>query len=368
MAEILVSGYYGFRNAGDEAILAGMIHAVRDLAPETNFHVISGTVAHTREVHGVGAISRGDFRNIWRTLAQTDLVISGGGSLLQDVTSSKSLAYYLGIISMGQLRRKPVMLYAQGIGPVTHPVGKSLIPKVANRVDLITVRDAESGEALRRLGIYRPPITVTADAALALGPSDPDWGAALLQAAGADLHRPVIGVSVRAWKQGELIWKPRLARVLDTLVRETGAQVVFIPMQQPKDVWAARTITHLMEMPAVLAQQEYSHAEVRAMIARCNLIIGMRYHALVFAAMNGVPLVGFSYDPKTDSFLRLIGESAAGTTSRLEIQKMVAASRRALSEAPVIRQRLVQRMAELMPLSRRNAELAVELLRQRGRL
>lgn len=365
MLEILVSGYYGFHNAGDEAILAGMIRAVREIEPEARFTVISGTAARTRAVHGVEAISRGDFRRIWRAAGRADLLISGGGSLLQDITSTKSLAYYLGIMSMAKLRGKPVMMYAQGVGPIGRPVSKALIPTVVNGVDLITVRDAESGDTLRKLHVSRPRLLVTADAALALGPSDPEQGEALLKAAGADVTRPLIGVSVRPWKLGEKHVEPELAAALDTLARETGAQVVFLPMQQPHDVEASKLVAGQMQTPAVIPTGDLGYADLKAMIARCDLLIGLRYHALVFAAMNAVPLVGLSYDPKNDSFLRLIGESAAGTTHSLDAGTVVAAARRALSESRAFRQRLTDRMSDLTPLSRQNARLAVELAKKR---
>lgn len=366
MAEILVSGYYGFYNAGDEAILAGMIRAVRELAPDTTFTVVSGKAAYTRSLHNVAAVSRGDFKNIWRGLGRADMMISGGGTLLQDVTSSKSLAYYLGLITMAKLRFKPVMMYAQGAGPVLHPFGRTLIPAIGNGVDLITMRDPEAAKTLKQLGVRRPPVHVTADPALALGPSDPEWGGTLLKAAGADLSRPIIGVSVRPWKQGQQPMEPALATALDQLARESGAQVVFLPMKQRDDVQAAAEVARHMETPAILAQADFTYAHVMAMTARCDLMVGMRYHALVFAAMNAVPLVGLSYDPKNDSFLRLIGEQAAGATGDLDSGAVIAAGRTAFLEGESIRRRLRERMAELTPLARRNAELAVDLLKRRG--
>lgn len=364
MAEILVSGYYGFYNTGDEAILAGITRSVREIAPDTSFTVVSGKAAYTRSLHGVNAVSRGDFKNIWRALGRADLFISGGGTLLQDITSSKSLTYYLGLITMAKMRLKPAMIYAQGAGPVNRAVGKTLIPLVANGVDLITVRDPESAETMRHLGVRRPPLHVTADPALALGPSDPERGARLLQEAGVDLARPVIGVSVRPWKQGEQAWEPGLAEALDQLVRETGAQVLFLPMQHHNDVPAAAAVAKLMTRPAVLAQGDYNYADLMAMVARCDLMVAMRYHAIVFAAMNTVPLVGLSYDPKNDSFLRLIGEEVAGSTHQLEAAAVAAAGRKALMESAAVKQRLAQKMAELTPLSRRNAQLAVDLLKR----
>jgi polysaccharide pyruvyl transferase CsaB len=368
MAEILVFGYYGFHNAGDEAILSGMLQALRELAPDVSVTVVSGTAAETRDMHGAKAISRGAVRQIWQAIGRADLVIFGGGSLLQDVTSSRSLSYYLSLVVMAKARSKPVLFYAQGIGPISGILGKSLIPLVVNTVDVISVRDRESAETLRKLGVRRPPITVTADPALGLGPSDPVRGAELLAAAGVDLSRPVIGVSVRPWKQWERQLEPVLARALDDLIRETGAQVAFLPMQQQsKDVEAATVVTRLMKEPAQVLVGPYTHVELQALIARCNLVIGMRYHALVFAAMNGVPLVGLSYDPKNDAFLRMIGEKAAGSTGRLDAGRLTRAARQALAEAPAFRERLLQRMAELTPLSRKNAQLAVDLLKRRDR-
>lgn len=366
MAEFLVSGYYGDNNAGDEAILAGMIRAIRAIHPEASFTAISKKAARTRAEHGVAAVSRNDFKRTWRAVGKADLLISGGGSLLQDVTSTKSLMYYLGIITMGKLQRTPVMLYAQGIGPVIRTASRILMPTVLNGVNQVTVRDPDSAEALRRLGVRRPPVAVTADPALVLGPSDPDWGAALLGEAGVDLARPVLGVSVRLWRQEGAPWQPALAKALDALAQETGGQVVFIPLQQPNDLKAAQEIQNLMQQPAILAQGDYTQAHVRAMISRCDLVLGMRFHALVFAAMNGIPLVGLSYDPKNDAFLRSVGESAAATMGRMDPGAIVAAARRALVEASAFRQRLLHKVSELTPLAHRNAQLAVELLERRG--
>ncbi|HYF93308.1 MAG TPA: polysaccharide pyruvyl transferase CsaB [Symbiobacteriaceae bacterium] len=367
MAEILVSGYYGFHNAGDEAILAGMIRAVRDLEPECRFSVISGTAAQTRSLHGVQAISRGDFKKIWRSVGRADLFVSGGGSLLQDITSSRSLTYYLSLVTMAKLRLRPVMFYAQGAGPVTRAFSRALIPAIVNGVDLITTRDAESAATFRHLGVFRPSITVTADPALALGPADPERGAALLAAAGADLDRPVIGVSVRPWSFWQEPVEPGLARALDQLARESGAQVVFIPMMRKQDTEAAAKVAALMETRATLASGEYRYDEVQAMIARCDLLIGMRYHALVFAAMNAVPLVGLSYDPKNEAFLQQIGEPVAGATNLLNPDDVITAGRRGFAEAAAVRRSLAENVAKLTPLARESARLAIDLLKRRGK-
>lgn len=365
---ILVSGYYGFQNAGDEAILGGMIRAFRELDPAVRFTVISGRSANTRQVHGVDAVSRNRPRRIWDAVGRADLVISGGGSLLQDITGFKSIPYYLGVATMGVLRRKPVMFYAQGVGPVRGPVGRHLTRLVGNRVDLITVRDPESAAFLHRLGVRRPPVQVTADAALALDPGDPEAGRRLLAQAGVpDDGRPLIGVSVRPWKAVEVATEPALAGALDALARSTGGRVVFIPMQVPHDVAAAAEVRAMMQEPAVVLTESDrpTYLDGLHLVAACDLMVGMRYHALVFAAMAGVPLVGLSYDPKNDAFLRLIGMAPAGSTAALDPQAVAAAGLAALGRPAAEVERLRRRMAEMSAKSRENARLALDLAGRR---
>ena len=118
MSNIVISGYYGSKNAGDEAMLAAMIEVLSDLDPKVNITVISANPQDTMERHGVQAISWLGIPAIWAALGKADLLLSGGGSLLQNVTSRRSLYYYMGIIFLAFMARVPVMLYAQGIGPI----------------------------------------------------------------------------------------------------------------------------------------------------------------------------------------------------------------------------------------------------------
>jgi polysaccharide pyruvyl transferase CsaB len=366
VGEILVSGYYGFRNAGDEAILGGLITAVRALDPSVRFTVISGKAAHTRALHGVEAISRGDFKKIWAEMARSHLLISGGGSLLQDVTSLKTIPYYLGVASMAKLRGLPVMFYAQGIGPVTRLVGRGLVPLVGNWIDHITVRDEDSARRLRQMGVFRPPIEVTADAALALGPADPEMGRRLLAEHGVKLDgRPIIGVSIRPWKYVHAQVEQALAQGLDELAERLGATILFIPMQQPHDVAVSRATSAMMKSRPVVLEGDFTYRQIQAVIGCCDLLIGMRYHALVFAAMAGTPLVGLSYDPKNDSFLRLLGQEAVGTAQRLNASDLTAAAHEMLAGASAVRQRYRAVMERLTPLSHRNARIVMELLEAR---
>lgn len=131
-------------------------------------------------------------------MKDSELIISGGGSLLQDVTSKRSLLYYLSIIGLGKFLGKS-NAFAQGIGPIRAKWARKLTSLVCNEADLITVRDSESAAELIEMGVKPEKITVTADSVLSLNPVTKECGQYLLQEAGVDLTKPVIGISVRPW-------------------------------------------------------------------------------------------------------------------------------------------------------------------------
>ena len=144
MTRLVISGYYGFGNAGDEAMLAAILEAILEVVPDADITVISGNPGHTAANHGVKAIGRFDMFGILNAIGRCDLLISGGGSLLQDVTSKRSLYYYLSIITLATSFGKRVMLYAQGIGPLRRKRARQIVGQVLNKVTMITVRDERS--------------------------------------------------------------------------------------------------------------------------------------------------------------------------------------------------------------------------------
>ena len=129
----------------------------------------------------VKTVNRLNFWGIFWALLRSDLLISGGGSLLQDVTSSRSLYYYLAVIKMAQFLFCPVMLYAQGIGPIQRPFARRLVRHILEQVALISVRDEESKMELESMGVVTPVVEVTADAVLAMNPVDTAIGQHILK-------------------------------------------------------------------------------------------------------------------------------------------------------------------------------------------
>jgi polysaccharide pyruvyl transferase CsaB len=366
MTSIMISGYYGFGNAGDEAMLAAMIEALTDVDPAARITVISGSPSDTRRRHGVAAVYRLNYPEIIRLLAKSDLLISGGGSLLQDVTSDRSLYYYLSIMMLAKKLGKPVMLYAQGIGPVRGAMAKGAMRHIGNMVDLITVRDAGSRLELASLGITRPAIHVTADPVLALHQVDKGIGRAILRRHGLEGTAPLVGISVREWKDWSH-YKAVIAEAADWLVDELGAKVVFLPMQWPGDIDAARKVQSRMRQPAVLMADEYTTSELLSLTGNLNLLIGIRLHALIFAALMHVPMAGISYDPKIDRFLETLAETPAGSLQNVTFDSLTAKIRSLWPEIQQPNRQREEKIARLRDKAFNNAELAMALIEARKR-
>ena len=166
---ILICGAYGLGNAGDEAILTAILSQVRAAVPEAEITVLSRSPHETAEQYQVRALYMFDFPGIWRVLRDTRLYINGGGSLIQDATSRRSLLYYLYTLYAAKRRNCRVLMYGCGVGPVTRKGDIRFTRHVLNHsVDAITLRESDSLRELEAMRVNRPEIILSADPALTL--------------------------------------------------------------------------------------------------------------------------------------------------------------------------------------------------------
>ncbi len=324
MSKIVISGYYGFNNAGDEALLTAILASLRAIEPKADITVISGNPGNTIVKHQVKSLYRFAAVRLLRAIGEADLVISGGGSLLQDVTSKRSLIYYLSIIAAAKWKGRKVMLFAQGIGPIRNRLMRLLTRLVVNKADAITVRDRDSAEELARMGVPVAKVEVTADPVLMLNPESKVMGKAILAEAGLDPYKPIIGVSVREWPENQRCLK-QLATALGKLSEKYNAQIAILPLQVSMDLKDSQLLQSYLPKirnRVALLQGDYSTEEFLSIIGSFRLLIGMRLHALIFAAVMKVPLMAISYDPKVDSFLKVIGTEAVGTVETLDARNV----------------------------------------------
>lgn len=302
---VVLSGYYGFDNIGDEAILFSIIESLRRLDPHIHLTVLSNNPEFTKKTYNVEAINRWDWKEIRTVLKTADGLISGGGSLLQDATGLKSIPYYTGIMRMAMMQKKPVFIYAQGMGPIDKSISKFIVRTTLNKVAGITVRDAASRELLREIGVKKE-IRVVPDPVLSLDGSSftNDW------LKKQNLTGPIVTVSVRDWAS-EINFKQFIAQALDKIARQ-GNSIVFIPMHGEYDVKASESVAALMKEKSIIAPGNLSIGEKISIIGESDLLIGMRLHALIFSAITATPFIALSYDPKIDAFASIANQPVAG--------------------------------------------------------
>lgn len=292
-----ISGYYGFGNLGDEALLAVMVERLRARWPECGIDVFSADPAATARTYGVDATPRMDLGRVRAAIQRADIVLSGGGGLLQNATSLRSLLYYCGVIGGALAAGKPTMVFAQSVGPLDF-WGRAVVRKFCRGLTAATVRD-ERSRAL--LGSLLPGLRVerTADPVFLFEP-----GAEPLDLAAeglGDEGAPLVVVSVRKWNGAEATAQT-IARAVDRLDGQHGARVAFLPLGGPPDAEVATTIIRRCASTPVLLP-DYQLPQAAQVIGRAALVIGMRLHALIIAARLGVPFLALPYDPKVTALL-----------------------------------------------------------------
>ena len=356
MTRLLLSGYYGYGNAGDEAVLAGLVRGFQQSpgGDALELTALSGNPAKTEAEHGIRATDRYHPPTLLREIRHTDLFLSGGGSLLQDVTSAHGIFYYLGVVRLAQMLGKKTMFAAQGIGPLKLARSRRLVRSVANRLNAITVRDPDSAQLLTEIGVTRPPIEVTGDPALLLeapAPTAASTGA--------------FGVALRPWP-GQDSLPDLVADACRTVLG--GHRALLLPMQPGPDRPVAEQFIRSWRQGLggqnrdTLCTPERGLDPLLANIAGCELIVGMRLHALILAAAAGVPSVALSYDPKVAAFMRSCGQGdAVWTVGQDGGEALVSLLERAWSERGERAARLAAALPGLRAGAGRTLETALAL-------
>jgi polysaccharide pyruvyl transferase CsaB len=382
--KILVAGYYGFKNTGDEAILSSMLANLRAQKKNVDFIVVSGNPQETKEYHQVEVVHWQDIQQILTAIKDSDLVIIGGGGLFQDYWGAKinnlltsehaGISYYSGIGILAMLYNKPLMLYAVGVGPLLSSEGKELTRLIFSLAKTITVRDIETRNLLSSLGIANNKLIITNDPALTFQ-SDKTKAKRILKKAGIILEKEnTVGVSIRNWDFGvaQEEWSKNVAGALDLFVEKYQAQILFIPFQINEEelgddyLIAQRIIEKMEHKNSTTSLSKVYSAEIMAGLVACtDLMIGMRLHSLIFAAKEAIPMVGLPYDAKVDSFLRSINlydySVSIQETQKDELFEIV---EKAWEQKNEIKKHLVEVFNNNEKTMRKNTQLALELLEE----
>jgi len=305
--KIVISGYYGFDNSGDDALLMSIINDLKKNDNSAKITVLSKNPKKTGLQYLVNAVNRYNPFSLIKTIATCDLLISGGGTLIQDATSTKSLFYYLFVIKLAQIFHKKVMLYANGIGPLNSFKNIENTRKILDKVDLITLRDPKSKEELDKIGITKPRVELTADPAFLIEANES--GKSVLESYGVPKDKPLMCVSVREWKNNPDDFVEIMASFCDYAAEKYGLFTVFLTMQQKVDFAIASDIKDKMRNKSVVIGGNYPVETLLSVMDEMTVSVGMRLHTLIYSASRMIPLIGIVYDPKINGFLEYLGNN-----------------------------------------------------------
>lgn len=294
--DAVLCGYYGYGNCGDELILRHIVAAQKARRDTVRLGVMT---ADGNAPEGTVGIRRYRMPEVLRALRHSGALILGGGSLLQDATSRRSLLYYLSLIRVANRMGLPVMLYANGLGPLS-PSALRLCGRAFRGVDVISLRDRDSWETVRAMALPRTRVLLGADPVLDGSPS--------LDAASPRLPRIAVfpkGGADRAEEQA-------LADSVAALALVKRWSVAVAAMNPREDRGAVRRMTerlaaHLSGSGLHVAEASSDPEAITRLVGHSSLVIGERLHALILAFREGVPSVGIDRDPKIGAFLREIG-------------------------------------------------------------
>lgn len=318
--DIAILGYYGYKNSGDEAILRSILDAFNKVDPELSFLVFSKKPRETKKTYLVDSVNRFNFIKVNRILKASRLFLAGGGSLIQDNTSTRSIWYYLTTLKMATRAGTKTMLFANGIGPIKKPFNRHLAGKVLNGIHAISLRDAESYKEIKALKIKNPDIFVTSDPAVLLEPSNNARVDELLKAENIPTGKPLVGFSIRKW--ADSCYLDQIAKIADYCVDKFDAHPLFIPMQYPMDFEISQAIRAKMRNSSSVVKGMYTPDVLLGLTSRLELMVGMRLHSIIYAATQCTPLIGLVYEPKVGAFLKEIDQPSAGNTDKLDYNEI----------------------------------------------
>jgi len=321
--KVVISGYYGFNNSGDDAILKAIVKELKRADASLEITALSNNPPATEQVYQIKAVNRFKAKEVMKAIKSCDLFISGGGSLLQDVTSTRSLWYYITLMRFARLCRKPVMVYANGIGPINKKINRMITRSTLNKVNYITLRDEDSRTFLQELGVKNKHIRVTADPVFTLDASSDERIDEIFKIEGIPNDKPLIGISIRSWPKDENLVE-NLSKAIEYMTSKYDANVVLIPMHYPEDLPISNTLLNKVNNGrCFVVKDKYSVEDTMGIIKRLEMIIAMRLHSLIYAATQLVPMIGIVYDPKIEGFLKSINVDRMFTVEGVNYSQLV---------------------------------------------
>lgn len=373
--DVIISGYYGFGNMGDDSLLTSIAAQLRQIDPEIRITALTKDPKKSQIKYGVRCINRLNVFAVRREMKRSKLLISGGGSLLQNNTSEKSLNYYIAVIRLAKRLGLPVMVYSNGIGPIYGERSVAKVKKVLEEVDLISLREPSSFEFLQEIGLRaKKEIKVTADPALTVLPIDAARLSYIENRLGIDTKtKKYYALSVREYENlktgGELSkteFVRRIAAAMSEIYGRTGLLPLVVSVQNIVDDEISSAVCLQFEklsgQKAILVQG-LSARELTALLSHMEFAAGMRLHMLIYATNARIPAIGIAYDPKIRAFLEYSGHEKPIDIGNFTAQDIVLRAEHTLACRRELCEKIGFRQRELSDLALFDARSAIKFIK-----
>lgn len=308
---VVISGYYGFENFGDELILTVLLGQLK--AWECIPLVLSEHPHDTKTYYHVDSVHRLDFLKILDAIEGSSAFISGGGGLFQDVTGPMSPLYYGGLIQLAHSKNKPVGIFGQGVGPLHGGLSQWVTGRAFKQAGFIAVRDRKSQLLVEQLTEKTPYLMADP---VWLWESDPRW---------RNVEQKAIGVSLRPWPQLTDDTLDHIAKTLSQIPQIEQLGVFLLDCQSGSDIIPLAKLEHRLNILGIPVQWHRGLSLAQG-FAQCSMVLAMRFHAVLMAALFNIPTISISYDPKvqqlasllkiTDIPIHMLSELLSATTLR----------------------------------------------------
>lgn len=346
----MLAGYYGFGNLGDEAILEMAIKQVLEITERKNIVVLSGSKEVTRKKYNVNTIDRYNVFSIIAGLAKSDALVFGGGSLLQDITSKRSIYYYLFLIKLAKMMNNKVIMLSQGIGPIVRENSKNAVRNTLKYIDYITVRDKYSKEFLEDLGIDTNKIFLSTDPVINLRAGE--------NYAAVHSRNKKVCFSIRNWKDANVSQK--ISILTERLIKE-NVECCFIPFYYSEDMELINEVEKNIGNKAVYYKERLTTNAAFDIIRDMDVMVGVRLHSLIFAAAATVPFAAISYDHKVDHFVNSLNMKVVCSIDDIDIDALYDEIMDKISNEDMEKKKLSEEVEKLRELTEINYKILKEL-------
>lgn len=282
--KVVLSGYYGFDNFGDDAILSVLCEKLKSLDSEIT--VLSANPQKTKSELSVNSIKNFDIKKVLRVISTSDVLISGGGSLFQDVTSLKSLIYYSAIVFAALLMRKEVLIFAQGVGPLKRGISRFIVKNLFRHAKFVSVRDEKSLELMSEWHIPAKLV------------NDPVFSVKIKEVP----KNFAIGVQLRDFHNMNDEFLNSFVDALISFFPNHVIELFIFQKTLDEDVCLRFEKILKTKQPDVKTKLIYytNQNQIYKSIAQLEYLFAMRFHAVVAALKAGVKTAAINYDIKVE--------------------------------------------------------------------